>query len=76
MKKGNDFDKSEIFSELSKYNSENSVGMGYGGWGFGGRRGGIGGDSSPAYQPRWSDFDDSGVVLMTNAVKKMPEYRK
>lgn len=46
--------------------------MGYGGWGF---RGGIGGPSQ-VYQPRWPDFDDSGVVLMTNAVKKIPEYRK
>lgn len=46
--------------------------MGYGGWGFGG--GGRG--PSGVYQPRWPDFDESGVVLMTNALKKMPEYRK
>lgn len=45
--------------------------MSYGGWGFGGR-----GPSAAEYQPRWPDFDESGVVLMTNAVKKMPEYRK
>lgn len=59
LKKGNDLEKSAVFEELEKFNEKSRWNRRW----------------YSTHQNTYSDFDESGAIVITNAKEEIREYK-